>query len=123
MMTVSSRLFAAVILMAAGLYQLTPFKAACLRHCRSPARFLSEHRRPGLGGAFRMGAHHGAYCLGCCWALMALLFVGGIMNLWWIAGLAVFVALEKLAPLGNGFARISGLALIGFGLFVGLSAP
>jgi len=122
MMTVSSRAFAAVLLIAAGLYQLTPLKAACLRHCRSPAHFLAEHRRPGLAGALRMGAHHGAYCLGCCWALMALLFVGGIMNLWWIVGLAVFVALEKLLPWGQGFARVSGIALIGLGLLVGLQA-
>lgn len=122
MMAVSSKVFAAAILIAAGVYQLTPLKAACLRHCRSPAHFLSEHRRPGLAGALRMGADHGGYCLGCCWALMALLFVGGIMNLWWIAGLAVFVAMEKLLPWGGRFARLSGLALIGFGLVVGLSA-
>lgn len=122
MMTVSSKLLAAAILIAAGLYQLTPAKAACLRHCRSPAHFLSEHRRPGLAGAFRMGADHGAYCLGCCWALMALLFVGGIMNLWWIVGLALFVALEKLLPRGDRFAWLSGLVLIGLGLVVGLSA-
>ena len=122
MMTVSSGFLSAAILIAAGLYQLTPAKAACLRHCRSPAHFLSDHRRPGLAGAFGMGAHHGAYCLGCCWALMALLFVGGIMNLWWIVGIALFVALEKLLPRGDRFAWFSGLALIGFGLVVGLSA-
>ncbi|WP_212525230.1 DUF2182 domain-containing protein [Actibacterium sp. MT2.3-13A] len=121
MMTVSSRGLAAALLVAAGLYQLTPLKAACLRHCRSPAHFLAEHRRPGLAGAFRMGARHGAYCLGCCWALMALLFVGGIMNLWWIAGIAAFVALEKLAPRGERFARVSGFALTGSGLLVALS--
>ena len=117
MMTLNSRLLAGAILLAAGLYQFTPFKQACLRHCRSPAQFLTRHHRPGKSGALAMGAHHGAFCLGCCWALMALLFVGGIMNLYWIAGLAIYVALEKLAPRGDILARLTGVGLIAVGLY------
>lgn len=116
MMTLRSPGFAGAVLLAAGLYQLTPLKQACLRHCRAPAHFLSAHRRPGATGALRMGAHHGLYCLGCCWALMALLFVGGIMNLYWIAGLALYVLAEKLAPNARLFSRVTGVALIAAGL-------
>ncbi len=100
------------MLFAAGLYQFTPYKLTCLRHCRSPAHFLSSHWRPGHLGAIRMGAEHGAFCVGCCWALMALLFVGGIMNLLWIAGLAILVLAEKVAPCGERVARAAGLACI-----------
>jgi len=95
-MRLSSPQLGGAVLLAAGLYQVTPIKAACLRHCQSPVMFLSSHWRPGAGGAFLTGAQHGIYCLGCCWVLMALLFVGGIMNLLWIAGLAVYVGYEKL---------------------------
>lgn len=102
----------ASILFAAGAYQLSPWKHRCLSHCRTPVTFLTQHRRPGRLGALRMGLHHGAYCVGCCWVLMALLFVGGIMNLLWIAVLAIFVLLEKVAPLGPWFARITGILLI-----------
>lgn len=98
----------AVLLGAAGIYQLTPAKDACLRHCRSPAYFLSEHWRPGMAGAFRMGIVHGAWCLGCCWILMALLFVGGVMNLLWVAAIALFVLLEKALPLGDRGGRLAG---------------
>ena len=91
MMVGTSAALGAVLLIAAGVWQLTPLKASCLRHCRSPFGFLSANWRPGARGALRMGLHHGAYCLGCCWFLMALLFVGGVMNLYWIIGLAVFV--------------------------------
>jgi predicted metal-binding membrane protein len=118
MMTVNSRLFAGVILVAAGVYQFSDLKNACLKHCRSPAQFLTDHRRTGAFGPLKMGAHHGAYCLGCCWALMALLFVGGIMNLYWIVGLALYVLLEKWAPYGNLVSRMAGLGLILFGLIV-----
>lgn len=104
------------ILIAAGVWQLTPIKAACLRHCRSPIGFLSGHYRPGNWGAFRMGLAHGAYCLGCCWFLMALLFFGGVMNLYWIAGLAVFVLLEKTVPYGNWVGRIAGVLLVAWGV-------
>src|SRR3546814_11573108 len=88
--------------------QLTPEKDACLRQCRHPAQFLSRHYRPGWTGALRMGVLHGSYCVGCCWLLMALLFVGGVMNLAWIAFLNVLVALEKLLPHGRPVAHPSG---------------
>jgi predicted metal-binding membrane protein len=104
------------ILVAAGLWQLTPLKTACLRHCRSPLAFLMHHWRDGRGGALRMGLEHGGYCLGCCWFLMALLFVGGVMNLYWIAGLAAFVLLEKTVPHGHWLGRAAGVALIGWGV-------
>jgi predicted metal-binding membrane protein len=118
MMTLSSRLIAGGVLAAAGLYQLTPLKQACLEHCKSPAQFLSRHARPGAAGALATGMHHGAYCLGCCWGLMALLFVGGIMNLYWIAGLALYVLAEKLLPGGLWFSRITGWLLVLAGTLV-----
>jgi len=88
----TSARFGGVILLAVGLYQLTPVKSACLRYCQSPVLFLSRHWRPGAAGALRMGLLHGGYCLGCCWFLMLLLFVAGVMNLVWIAGIALYVA-------------------------------
>lgn len=106
------------ILLAAGLYQLTPLKQACLRRCRSPVAFLAAHWRPGAAGAFRLGLAHGAYCLGCCWFLMALLFVGGVMNPLWIGALALYVLAEKLAPRGHLLSRASGLLLAGWGIFM-----
>ena len=105
----------AALLIAAGLYQLSPLKSACLRQCRSPAQFLSRHWKPGTSGALRLGAAHGAYCVGCCWLLMALLFVGGVMNFAWIAALAALVAVEKLARRGALLGRAAGLGLIGWG--------
>jgi len=105
----------AAVLMAAGLYQLTPFKRACLEHCRAPAQYLARHWRPGRAGALVMGLEHGAYCVGCCWALMVLLFVGGVMNLVWIAGLALFVLIEKLLPAGGRLAAAGGVALVAAG--------
>lgn len=114
-MVLAGRDAAGGLLVAAGLYQLTPLKDACLGRCRSPALFLSRHYRPGRTGAFRLGLLHGAYCVGCCWLLMALLFVGGVMNLIWIAGLTLLVAAEKLLPGGLWLARISGIALIAWG--------
>ena len=86
------------LLVAAGLYQLTPLKDACLEACRSPIEFLARGIRPGFGGALRLGFAHGLYCLGCCWALMLLLFVGGVMNLAWVAALALVVFAEKVLP-------------------------
>jgi len=115
MMNSTSLLFAAGILVAAGLYQLTPAKQACLKHCRGPIPFLMGHWRPGRWGAFWMGAEHGAYCLGCCWALMALLFFGGVMNLYWIAGLAVIVLLEKTIPAGDTLGKVTGGLLVLWG--------
>ena len=111
-------IFTAALLIAAGLYQLTPLKTVCLEHCRSPAQYLAQHFRPGAAGAFRLGWRHGAYCLGCCWFLMALLFAGGIMNLVWIAGLAVYVLIEKVAPNGQLIARMAGAAMVLVGLWV-----
>lgn len=109
------RYLSAGLLFAAGLYQLSTLKQACLRHCRSPAQFLARYYRPGRAGAMRMGLRHGIYCVGCCWLLMALLFVGGVMNLVWIALLTVLVAGEKLVPFGAGLARFVGLAFLGWG--------
>ena len=105
----------AALLIAAGLYQLTPVKNACLENCRQPAAFLSRSWRDGRAGAVRMGLHHGLYCVGCCWTLMALLFVGGAMNLVWIAGLAALVLVEKLAFHGRAAVRVVGAALIAGG--------
>jgi len=118
MMTIGSKPAAGAVLLAAGLYQFSSLKAACLRHCRSPAHFLSAHNRKGYAGAVRMGMHHGTYCLGCCWALMALLFVGGIMNLYWIVGLAVYVLVEKLIPYPRLFSRATGAVLIAAGAWL-----
>jgi predicted metal-binding membrane protein len=112
MMVSRSALFGAALLIAAGVYQLTPFKNACLRNCRAPARFLSRYWRTGNLGAFRMGLRLGAYCVGCCWILMGLLFVGGVMNLLWIAAIASFVLLEKTLPFGEVTGRIAGTAMI-----------
>ena len=103
------------LLVLAGAYQLSPLKHACLRQCRGPIDFISRYWRAGRRGAFRMGVRHGVYCLGCCWALMALLFFGGAMNLYWIAGLALFVLLEKTIPPGHWLASLSGLGLIAWG--------
>lgn len=111
-MQINSSILTGVVLVGAGLYQFSSLKNACLKHCRSPAVFLSEHNRPGLAGALRMGIHHGIFCLGCCWALMALLFVGGVMNLYWIAGLAVYVIAEKFTPNGHLFSKITGTLLV-----------
>lgn len=99
-------------LIAAGLYQLSPVKAVCLKHCRSPAQFLSRHWRAGRTGALRIGLGHGAFCIGCCWFLMALLFVGGIMNLIWIGGLSALVLAEILSPNGKRIADGSGILMV-----------
>ena len=103
------------LFVAAGIYQWTPLKQACLKHCRSPLEFVLHHWRPGTAGAFRMGLGHGAFCLGCCWSVMALLFVGGVMNLIWVAIIAIFVALENIFPNGHWVGRITGLAMIAAG--------
>lgn len=114
----TSEFLGSALLLAAGLWQLTPLKSVCLRHCRSPLSFLSTHWRPGVGGAFRMGTEHGVFCLGCCWFLMALLFYGGVMNLIWIIGLASFVLLEKMIPAGVAIGRVAGLLLIVWGFWL-----
>lgn len=111
-MASTSAVLGGLILLAAGLYQFTPIKSACLRYCQSPVLFLSRYWQPGAPGALRMGLRHGSYCLGCCWFLMLLLFAGGVMNLVWIAGIALYVGCEKLLPLGNRFSRAAGVGLI-----------
>jgi predicted metal-binding membrane protein len=116
MMSSSSVVLSAGLLIAAGVWQFSSIKQACLRHCRSPVDFITRRRRPGNRGAIMMGLEHGTYCLGCCWFLMALLFAGGIMNLYWIAGLALFVLLEKLLPRGVWFGRVAGAGLITTGI-------
>lgn len=107
-----SATFSATILAAAGLYQFSNLKHACLAQCRNPARFLTEHWRPGRFGSLILGVRHGAYCVGCCWTLMALLFVGGVMNLVWIAALTLLVLVEKLAPAGIAIGKLSGGLLL-----------
>jgi predicted metal-binding membrane protein len=118
MMVSSSPALGGALLVGAGIYQLTPFKDACLEHCRSPAHFIAAHWRPGALGAMRMGIEHGAYCLGCCWVLMGLLFFGGVMNLLWIATITLFVLLEKVVPHGAGGGRWAGIGMILAGILV-----
>lgn len=118
MMIVSSRALSGVILLAAGAYQFSRLKRACLNSCRSPAQFLTTHRGIGYSGALSVGVRHGLYCLGCCWGLMALLFVGGIMNLYWILGLALLVAAEKLLPRKAFVSHITGAGLLIAGCLV-----
>lgn len=120
MMKSTSSLLGAIIFAVAGLYQLTPFKQACLKHCQSPLQFLSAYWRNGNMGAVQMGIFHGAYCVGCCWCLMMLLFVGGIMNLLWIAAIAIFVLLEKILPHVGLYTRISGLGMLFLSLLFAL---
>ena len=115
MMEMTSTVLAGALLIAAGLYRWSSLKQACLRRCRSPLEFVMTQWREGVRGALVMGLKHGAYCLGCCWLLMLLLFVGGIMNLSWIAGLALFVLIEKTAPAGHWIGRAAGAGLIAWG--------
>jgi predicted metal-binding membrane protein len=122
MMVSASPWLGGAILIGAGIYQWTPLKYACLRHCRSPLAFLAQHWRPGMRGALRLGLHHGLYCVGCCWALMLMLFVGGVMSLFRIGAITAFVLLEKLAPYGVQGGRLSGLALMLAGAWVLTSA-
>jgi predicted metal-binding membrane protein len=113
MMEPASATPSALLLLIAGVYQMTPLKRVCLRSCRSPLSFLMRRWQQGWSGAYRMGVEHGAYCLGCCWALMLLLFAGGVMNLVVIAALTAWVLVEKLLPMGEHGARVSGVLLIG----------
>jgi predicted metal-binding membrane protein len=117
-MSASSPRLAGVILIAAGTYQLTPFKGACLTQCRSPLGFLMSNWSNGNLGALRMGIRHGGYCLGCCWALMCVLFVVGVMNLAWVAALSVFVLVEKIGPAAAVVARVAGAMMIIFGVLL-----
>ncbi len=115
-MAVNNKSFAAGMLIAVGLYQWTPWKTACLRHCRSPLDFILFHWRSSASGAFLSGAEHGLYCLGCCWMLMALLFVGGVMSIFWIGALALLVLVEKTMPWGEWVSRLVGVALTLWGI-------
>jgi predicted metal-binding membrane protein len=115
MMSSRSVLLSGLLLIAAGLYQLTPLKTACLTHCRAPAAFIAAHWRRGVVGAWRMGLSHGVYCVGCCAALMLLLFVGGVMNLVWIVALTLIVAAEKIVPFGALTAKAIAAALVAGG--------
>ena len=118
-MRATTSFLAGLLLVAAGIYQWTPLKHACLTNCRSPIHFVTRHWCAGLGGAFRLGLFHGAYCVGCCWALMGLLFAGGVMNVAWVAALAVFVLLEKTTFLGTRVGRaVSGVGLVVAGAIV-----
>jgi predicted metal-binding membrane protein len=106
------------LLVAAGLYQWLPIKRACLSHCRTPLGFFTSEWREGVWGALWMGMRHGTFCVGCCWLLMALLFVAGVMNLAWVAALAGLVLVEKLVRGGLWVGRLAGLAMIGWGVWV-----
>ena len=122
MLTTTNALLGGALFLAAGVYQLTPLNEACLRHCRSPFAFLFNRWRDGWSGALRMGIEHGAYCLGCCWLLMALLFVVGVMNLLWVAAITLFVFGEKLLRGGAWIARISGVAMAAYGVWLVVQA-
>jgi predicted metal-binding membrane protein len=111
----TSRIFGGIVLMATGIFQWTPLKNACLRHCRSPIGFFLADWRDGTRGAFQMGLRLGTYCVGCCWLLMALLFIAGVMNLWWVAAITTFVLLEKVTPAGLWIARATGIVLVVWG--------
>ncbi|MEO8090580.1 MAG: DUF2182 domain-containing protein [Gemmatimonadales bacterium] len=115
-------LLGGAILILAGIYQWSPLKGACLSHCRSPLGFFSTEWREGVSGALQMGFRHGSYCVGCCWALMALLFVAGVMNLLWVAAIAGFVLAEKVVPNGRLLGRITGAALAGLGVWLVVTA-
>ena len=116
-MRTTSKALAGALFIGAGVYQWTPLKQACLRRCRSPLDFIMVYWREGALGSFIMGLRHGMFCLGCCWLLMLLLFVGGLMNLAWVAGIAAFVLVEKLAPAGHWIGRAAGVLLIAWGTF------
>jgi predicted metal-binding membrane protein len=117
-MASSSNRLSGAILLAAGIYQFTPWKGRCLTHCRSPLGFFMTHWRDGAWGGFQMGFRHGMFCLGCCWALMCVLFAVGVMNLLWVAVLAGFVLLEKIGWAGVIVARVAGAALVVLGIMV-----
>ena len=117
MMAVASAAIGGGLLIAAGIYQMTPLKFACLRKCQSPLMFFAHNWRPGAAGVVRMGLSHGVYCLGCCWVLMGLLFYGGVMEPRWILGIAAYIAAEKLIPAKTQLARFAGMILVTWGLW------
>ena len=118
MLVGQSRSINGLLLLLAGVWQFSPWKAACLQHCQSPVEFVTRQRRNGKSGALKMGLTHGGFCLGCCWFLMTLLFVGGVMNLYWIIGLTVYVWLEKTLPFGTKASRFIGVLLTIWGLYL-----
>jgi predicted metal-binding membrane protein len=118
MIATTSPVIGSILLLAAGIYQWTPLKHVCLTKCRSPLGFVLNEWREGRWGAFLMGLKHGAYCIGCCWSLMALLLVAGVMNLLWVAAIAGFVLLEKVAPASDRLGRVAGVVLVGWGLWM-----
>ena len=118
MMVSNSPWMGAALLIAAGIYQWLPLKDACLKQCRSPFQFISGHWRTGTFGALRMGLSHGVFCLGCCWLIMLLLFVGGVMNIVWIAAITIFVLLEKVLPLGATGGKCIGVVMIVAGALI-----
>lgn len=117
-MVARSGILSATILIVTGVYQWMPVKNACLSHCRSPLSFLTHHWREGPAGAIGMGFLHGLFCVGCCWVLMALLFVAGVMNLLWVAAIAAFVLIEKLSRRGLLLGRLAGAMLVLWGTYV-----
>ena len=121
-MVSASGVLGGLLLLAAGIFQFTPLKQACLTHCRSPLGFLMGHWREGRAGAMRMGLEHGLYCVGCCWILMVLLFVAGVMNLLWVAVISLFVLAEKVLPRGELVGRLGGAGLLVAGVVVLTSA-
>lgn len=121
-MSLTSPLASALLILATGVFQFTPLKRACLVRCRSPLAFLTTEWREGAGGAFIMGWRHGGYCVGCCWFLMGLLFVAGVMNLLWVAAISAFVLFEKAGPAGKVISRAAGLSLVGWGAWSAIGA-
>lgn len=113
----ASLLFTGTLLVVGGGFQWTPWKRACLTHCRSPFVVLITSWRDGPRGALAMGLEHGAYCVGCCWALMALMFVAGVMNIFWLIAIAIFVLVEKVLPAGDVVGRLAGAAMAVFGVY------
>jgi predicted metal-binding membrane protein len=122
-MSTTSALLGGAILLAAGVYQWLPIKAECLTRCRSPLAFLGTHWREDAAGALRMGLQHGLFCIGCCWLLMLLLFAAGVMNLFWVGAIAVFVLVEKLARGGARIGRIAGVLLAAWGFWILVGHP
>lgn len=118
LMIMNNGFLSGFLLIAVGMYQLSPLKQACLKHCQSPATFIAKHMQAGQLGAYKMGVEHGAYCVGCCWLLMLLLFVGGVMNIVWIAILSIFVLLEKTLPQTVKLPQLSAFLLLVWGTII-----
>ncbi len=116
--TVATPLMAGILALIAGAYQFTPIKDACLKHCRHPLHYLLQHWKPGLAGAFPVGARHGLYCFGCCVAFMGLMFIFGAMNIWWMAVIAAYFLAEKILPKAELWGRITGALLIAGGAYM-----